>query len=45
VSFCDSDEDLRRVDEAMNQMTAPAGVGTRSSVEMCEVALDQQPSS
>jgi hypothetical protein len=45
VIFCDSEEDLRRVDEAMNQMTPPAGAGTRTSVEMYEVALDEQPSS
>lgn len=42
--FCDSEEDLRRVDEAMNQMSPPPGGGTRSSVEMYEVALDEQPS-
>jgi hypothetical protein len=42
--FCDSEEDLRRVDEAMNQMNPPPGGGTRASVEMYEVAVDEQPS-
>jgi len=42
--FCETEEDLRRVDEAMNQMNPPAGGGTRSSVEMYEVAVDEQPS-
>ena len=42
--FCESEEDIRRVDEAMNQMNPPSGGGTRSSVEMYEVAVDEQPS-
>lgn len=42
--FCDSEEDIRRVDEAMNQMTPPSGGGTRSSVEIYEVAVDEAPS-
>jgi hypothetical protein len=40
VMFCNSEDDLRRVDEYMNAMTPPAGSGTRTSVEMYEVALD-----
>lgn len=44
VIFCDSAEDARRIDEAMNQMTPPPGGGSRSSVEIYEVALDEQPS-
>lgn len=42
--FCETEDDLRRVDEAMNQMSPPPGGGTRSSVEVYEVAVDQQPS-
>ncbi len=42
--FCESEEDLRRVDAAMNQMNPPGGGGTRTSVEMYEVAVDEQPS-
>ena len=41
--FCETEEDLRRVDEAMNQMTPPPGGGTRASVEVYEVALDHVP--
>ncbi|MDQ6822339.1 MAG: hypothetical protein M3076_18725, partial [Actinomycetota bacterium] len=44
VIFCDSQEDLRRVDEAMNQMSPPSGGGSRLGVEMYEVAVDEQPS-
>ena len=43
--FCETEEDLRRVDEALNQMSPPAGGGTRTSVEMYEVVLDEQPAS
>lgn len=42
--FCETEEDLRRVDEAMSQMSPPPGGGTRSSVEMYEVAVDAEPS-
>jgi len=42
--FCDSQQDLERVDEAMSQMTPAAGGGTRASVEVYEVAVDEQPS-
>jgi hypothetical protein len=41
--FCDTAEDIRRVDEAMNQMSPPPGGGSRSSVEIYEVAVDEQP--
>jgi hypothetical protein len=34
VSFCETEEDLRKVDEFMNNMSPPSGSGTRSSVEM-----------
>ena len=44
VIFCANEEDLRRIDEAMNQMTVPGGGGSRTSVEMYEVAVDEQPS-
>jgi hypothetical protein len=41
VIFCESEDDLRRIDEAMNQMDVPAGGGSRASVEMYEVAIDE----
>lgn len=41
--FCETADDARRVDEAMNQMSPPPGGGSRSSVEIYEVALDEQP--
>jgi hypothetical protein len=44
VIFCDSEDDLRRVDAGMNQMSPPPGGGSRASVEVYEVAVDEQPS-
>lgn len=43
VIFCDTAEDTDRVDQAMSQMSPPSGGGSRSSVEIYEVALDEQP--
>ena len=40
VSFCATEEDVRKVDEFMNSQTLPAGGGTRASVEVYEVAVD-----
>lgn len=40
--FCDTEADLRRADAALNEMT-PAGGRARTSVEMWEVAPDEQP--
>ena len=40
VSFCETADDLRQVDEFMNSMSPPGGSGTRSSVELFEVAVD-----
>jgi hypothetical protein len=42
--FCETEEDLRRVDDAMSQMSPPADGGSRTSVEMYEVAIDADPS-
>jgi hypothetical protein len=44
VIFCDSADDVQRIDEGMNKMSPPPGGGTRSSVEIYEVAVDEQPS-
>jgi hypothetical protein len=43
LTFCDSEEDMRRADEFLNQMTRPPGGGTRSSVEVYEVVIDEEP--
>jgi hypothetical protein len=40
VTFCKTEDDLREVDEFMNNLTPPSGSGTRSSVELYEVAVD-----
>ena len=40
VTFFDSEQELRRGDEALNAMT-PQGDARRVSVEMYEVAIDQ----
>ena len=40
VMFCETEEDLRKVDEFMNSMTIPGGGGTRTSVEMYEIVVD-----
>ena len=44
VVFCETEEDLRRIDQAMNEMSPPPGAGTRASVEIYEVAVDEAPS-
>ncbi len=43
VIFCETQDDLRQVDQAMNQMSPPPGAGTRTSVEVYEIAVDEQP--
>lgn len=42
VAFCETEDDLRKVDEYMNNMSPPGGSGTRSSVELFEVAVDSE---
>jgi hypothetical protein len=41
--LCETEDDLRRVDAALNQMTPAPGRGARTSVEMFEVVLDEEP--
>jgi hypothetical protein len=38
--LCETEEDLRRIDAALNATTPAAGRGARTSVEMYEVLLD-----
>jgi hypothetical protein len=43
VTFFDSEEDMRRGDQALNEMTPPADTtGRRTTVEMYEVAIDRE---
>jgi hypothetical protein len=42
ISFCETEEEMRRADEALNQMSPPDDSGVhRTSVEIYEVALDE----
>ena len=41
--FCETEDDLRRADAALNEMTPASGRGARTSVEMFELAFDEQP--
>jgi hypothetical protein len=41
LSFCRTEDDLRRADEALDAVTPPAGGGRRASVDRYEVAIDQ----
>ncbi len=43
VILCDTDEDLRKADEALNRMS-PQGGGRRTSVDLYEVAIDREMS-
>jgi hypothetical protein len=44
ITFFETEEDLRRGDEALNKMSPEEGSGRRSSVETYEVALRATPS-
>lgn len=42
IAFCETEEDVRRANEALNAMSPPSdAVGRRTSVEIYEVALDE----
>lgn len=41
VILCDTEEDLRKANEALNKMSPP-GDGRRTSVDLYEVAIDQE---
>jgi len=42
ISFCETEDEMRRADEALNQMSPPDDSGgRRTSVEIYEVALDE----
>ena len=39
---CETEDDLRRIDAALNETTPAAGRGARTSVEIYEVLLDEE---
>ncbi|MDQ3671822.1 MAG: hypothetical protein M3364_05200 [Actinomycetota bacterium] len=42
ISFCETEDEMRRADEALNQMSPPDDSGgKRTSVEIYEVVLDE----
>ena len=41
IAFCDTEEDLRRADAALNAMSPDEGEGRRTSVELLEVVIDE----
>ena len=41
ITFCETEGDMRRADEALNQMSPGEGGPRRTSVEIYEVALDE----
>jgi hypothetical protein len=42
IVFCETEEDMRRADAALNSMSPPQEVGKRTSVDIYEVALDER---
>jgi|SRR5687768_14755631 hypothetical protein len=43
IMFADTEEDIRKIDAWMNSMSPDPGGGHRTSVEIYEVAIDEQP--
>jgi hypothetical protein len=41
LSYCRTEDDLRRANEALDAMSPPTGGGKRASVEMYELAIDE----
>jgi hypothetical protein len=42
VVMCDTEADIRRIDQMFSQMSPGEGGGKRQSVDLYEVAIDQQ---
>jgi hypothetical protein len=42
VVFCDTEDDIRRIDQMFNQMSPGEGGGKRQSADIYEVAIDEQ---
>jgi hypothetical protein len=43
LTFADTEDDIRKVDEWLNSMSPDPGAGSRASVEIYEVAIDREP--
>jgi hypothetical protein len=41
IAFCDTEDDLRRADAALNAMSPGEGEGQRTSVDLLEVVIDE----
>ncbi|MGH3037268.1 MAG: hypothetical protein ACRDMU_08815 [Gaiellaceae bacterium] len=41
IVFCETEEEMRRADAALNEMSPGEGEGRRTSVEIYEVVLDE----
>jgi hypothetical protein len=41
LSYCETEDDLRRANEALDSMSPPAASGKRTTVETYEVAIDE----
>ena len=41
IVFCETEEDMRRADAALNEMSPGEGAGRRTGVEIYEVLLDE----
>ena len=42
ITFCETEDDMRRANEALNQLSPTQGGGRRTSAEIYEVAIDEQ---
>ncbi len=43
VILCETEDDMRRTDAAFNEITPAGGRGARTSVEIYEVLMDEEP--
>ena len=41
ITFCETEEEMRRADEALNRMSPGEGSGGRTAVDIFEVAIDK----
>ena len=41
ITFCETEDDMRRADEALNRMSPGQGGGGRTAVDIFEVAIDK----